>query len=145
MRCVRKAVMKVIRVNDNVDIKRISSNRLNWIGANDWPTMVEAWDTDEWRLKSKIAKENKSKSQSGKHTGGTCRFLLTKIVMEIRIMKKQNDDLTKKMEEERVAAKAQKEADLMEWKKTLDDRFESFAQNYSPRNERPTESDPGPS
>ncbi|GJW41461.1 hypothetical protein Tco_0067306 [Tanacetum coccineum] len=67
------------------------------------------------------------------------RFLL-----EIRVLKKQNDDLTKKMEEERVAAKAQREADLLEWQETLH-RFESFAQNYSPRNERPTESDLGPS
>ncbi|GJU78708.1 hypothetical protein Tco_1275778 [Tanacetum coccineum] len=50
---------------------------------------------------------------------------------EIRVLKKQNDDLTEKMEEERVAAKAQREADLLEWKETLD-RFESFAQNYSP-------------
>ncbi|GJX11693.1 RNA-directed DNA polymerase, eukaryota [Tanacetum coccineum] len=45
--------------------------------------------------------------------------------IEIRILKKQNDDLTKKMEEERVAAKDQREADLLEWKKTLviDTRF----------------------
>ncbi|GKD41884.1 hypothetical protein Tco_1266529, partial [Tanacetum coccineum] len=32
VRCVRKAVMKATRVNDNVDISRISSNRPNWIG-----------------------------------------------------------------------------------------------------------------
>ncbi|GJZ94015.1 hypothetical protein Tco_0666218 [Tanacetum coccineum] len=64
---------------------------------------------------------------------------------EIQILKNQNDDLTKKMEEERVAAKAQRETDLLEWQKTLDDRFESFSQNYSPQNERPTESDFGPS
>ncbi|GKF60215.1 hypothetical protein Tco_0177001, partial [Tanacetum coccineum] len=53
MRCVRKTVMKDTKVNDNVDIRRISSNRPNWIGANNWPTMVKAWDTDEWRLKLK--------------------------------------------------------------------------------------------
>ncbi|GKC54037.1 hypothetical protein Tco_1076782, partial [Tanacetum coccineum] len=78
MRCVRKTVMKATKVNDNVDIRRISL-------------------------------------------------------------------LMQKMEEDRVAAKAQREANLLEWKKTLDDRFASFAQNYSPRNERPTESDCGPS
>ncbi|GJV84442.1 hypothetical protein Tco_1524340 [Tanacetum coccineum] len=50
----------------------------------------------------------------------------------IQILKKQNDDLTKKMKEERVVAKAQREADLLEWQKRLNDRFESFAQNYSP-------------
>nr|GEW09409.1 hypothetical protein [Tanacetum cinerariifolium] len=35
--------------------------------------------------------------------------------------KKKNDDLTKKMEEERVVAKAQREVDLLELQKTLDD------------------------
>ncbi|GKC84461.1 hypothetical protein Tco_1140178 [Tanacetum coccineum] len=39
IRCVRKAAMKVTRVNDNVDIRRISSSPPNWIGANDWSTM----------------------------------------------------------------------------------------------------------
>nr|GEV09395.1 hypothetical protein [Tanacetum cinerariifolium] len=51
MRGVRKAAMKVTRVNDNVDIGRISSSRLIWI------------------------------SQSGKHTSGSRSFLHTKIVM----------------------------------------------------------------
>nr|GFA54208.1 hypothetical protein [Tanacetum cinerariifolium] len=40
---------------------------------------------------------------------------------EIRILKKQNDDVTKKMEEERVVVNAQREVDLLEWQKTLDD------------------------
>nr|GEU39260.1 putative ribonuclease H-like domain-containing protein [Tanacetum cinerariifolium] len=52
MRGVRKAAMKVTRVNGNVDIGRISSNHLIWI------------------------------SQSGKHTSGSRSFLHTKIVME---------------------------------------------------------------
>nr|GEU74182.1 hypothetical protein [Tanacetum cinerariifolium] len=47
MRGVRKAAMKVTRVNDNVDIGRISSNRPIWIGAADWQPMVNVWDTDE--------------------------------------------------------------------------------------------------
>ncbi|GJT10750.1 transposase, Ptta/En/Spm [Tanacetum coccineum] len=81
MRSVRKAAMKVTIVNDNVDIGRMSSNRPNWIGVNDWQPMVNVWDTDEWRLKSKIAKENRAKSQSGKHTAGSRSFLHTKIVM----------------------------------------------------------------
>ena len=55
MRSVRKAAMKVTRVNNNVDISRISSSRPIWIGENDWKPMVDVWDTDEWRLKSKIA------------------------------------------------------------------------------------------
>ncbi|GKD56172.1 hypothetical protein Tco_1289559, partial [Tanacetum coccineum] len=55
MRGVRKAVMKVTRVNDNVDIGRISSNRPIWIDAADWQPMVNVWDTDEWRLKSETA------------------------------------------------------------------------------------------
>ncbi|GKA66411.1 transposase, Ptta/En/Spm, partial [Tanacetum coccineum] len=82
MRSVRKAAMKAIKVNDNVDIGRISSNRPNWIGENDWQPMVNVWDTDEWRLKSKTAKENRDKSKSGKHTAGSRSFLHTKIVME---------------------------------------------------------------
>ena len=81
MRSVRKAAMKVTRVNNNVDISRISSSRPIWIGENDWKPMVDVWDTDEWRLKSKIAKENRSKSQSGKHTAGSRSFLHTKIVL----------------------------------------------------------------
>ncbi|PWA76400.1 transposase, Ptta/En/Spm [Artemisia annua] len=259
MRGVRKAAMKVKRVNNNVDIGRISSSRPIWITENDWLPMVEGWDTDEWRLKSKTAQENRAKSQSGKHTAGSRSFLHTKIVMEnktgrrvklvelhtqvhtrkgtrpgepgssgtaefddysrlisekhveneenveidengsksppddfdvwkgvatsdrghvlgagstkdpafvltglpgsgsiyathmcspyeeIQILKKQNDDLKKKMEDERVAAEAQRAADMLAWHKTLNDRFESFAQNYPPRTERPTESDPGPS
>ncbi|GKC44509.1 transposase, Ptta/En/Spm [Tanacetum coccineum] len=44
--------------------------------------MVNVWDTDAWRLKSKTAKENRDKSQSGKHTAGSRSFLHTKIVME---------------------------------------------------------------
>nr|GEY11012.1 hypothetical protein [Tanacetum cinerariifolium] len=44
--------------------------------------MVNVWDTDEWRLKSKVSKENKDKSQSRKHTAGSHSFLHTKIVME---------------------------------------------------------------
>nr|GEV82502.1 hypothetical protein [Tanacetum cinerariifolium] len=71
MRGVRKAAIKVTRVNDNVDIGRISSNRPISIGAADWQHMVNVWDTDEWRLKSKTAKENRAKSQSGKHTTGS--------------------------------------------------------------------------
>ncbi|GJW20015.1 transposase, Ptta/En/Spm [Tanacetum coccineum] len=82
MRSVRKAAMKATRVNANVDIGRISSNLPNWIGANDWQPMVNVWDTDEWRLKSKTAKENRDKSKSGKHTAGSRSFLHTKIVME---------------------------------------------------------------
>ncbi|GKC53513.1 transposase, Ptta/En/Spm [Tanacetum coccineum] len=90
MRCVRKTAMKATKVNDNVDIRRIGSNRPNWIGANDWPTMVKAWDTDEWRLKLKVAKENRSKSQSGKHTAGSRSFLHTKIVMYSRILSEKH-------------------------------------------------------
>ncbi|GKC28985.1 hypothetical protein Tco_1036279 [Tanacetum coccineum] len=44
----------------------------------------------------------------------------------------QNNDLTKKMKEERIVVKAQRVADLLEWQKRLNDRFESFAQNHSP-------------
>nr|GEX89685.1 hypothetical protein [Tanacetum cinerariifolium] len=82
MRGVRKAAMKVTRVNDNVDIGRISSNYPIWIGVADWQPTVNVWDTDEWRLKSKTAKENRAKSQSGKHTAGSRSFLHTKIAME---------------------------------------------------------------
>ena len=55
MRGARKAAMKVKRVNNNVDIGRIGSGRPIWISENDWLPMVKVWDTDEWRLKSKIA------------------------------------------------------------------------------------------
>ncbi|GKA20939.1 hypothetical protein Tco_0700928 [Tanacetum coccineum] len=152
MRCVRKAAMKATRVNDNVDIRRISSNRPNWIGANNWPTMVEAWDTDECRHAVKLFKTMfkgayATWTQVPQDHRDRCfsRFKLSDVKVmflvvfsyccyynglmcnwmqrEIRILKKQNDDLTKKMEEERVAAKAQREADLPEWKQTLDDRF----------------------
>ena len=46
------------------------------------------------------------------------------------------------MEDERAAAEAQRAADIQAWHKTLNDRLESFAQNYVPRT---AESDPGPS
>jgi hypothetical protein len=81
MRGARKVAMKVKRVNNNVDISRISSSHPIGISKNDWLPMVEAWDTDEWRLKSKTAQENRAKSQSGKHTAGSRSFLHTKIVM----------------------------------------------------------------
>ncbi|GKF68981.1 transposase, Ptta/En/Spm, partial [Tanacetum coccineum] len=81
MRSVRKSAMKATRLNDNVDIGHISSNHPNWIGVNDWQPMVNVWDTNEWRLKSKIAIENRAKSQSGKHTAGSRSFLHTKILM----------------------------------------------------------------
>ncbi|GJS62521.1 ribonuclease H-like domain-containing protein [Tanacetum coccineum] len=61
---------------------------------------------------------------------------------DIRILKKQNDDPKKMMEDEREATEAQKAADLLAWHKTLNDRLESFAQNYPPRT---VESDHGPS
>ncbi|GJS04144.1 transposase, Ptta/En/Spm [Tanacetum coccineum] len=61
---------------------------------------------------------------------------------EIRILKKKNDDLKKKIEDEREAAKAHKVADQLALHKTLNDRLESFAKNYPPR---ATESDRGPS
>nr|GEV77171.1 hypothetical protein [Tanacetum cinerariifolium] len=44
VRGVSKAVMKVTRVNDNVDIGRISSSRPIWIGAADWQPMVNVWE-----------------------------------------------------------------------------------------------------
>nr|GEY32094.1 RNA-directed DNA polymerase, eukaryota, reverse transcriptase zinc-binding domain protein [Tanacetum cinerariifolium] len=47
MRVVRKDAMKVTRVNDNVDIGRISSNYPIWIGVADWQPMINVWDTDE--------------------------------------------------------------------------------------------------
>ncbi|GJV29093.1 hypothetical protein Tco_1385541 [Tanacetum coccineum] len=52
-----------------------------------------------------------------------------KIHHEIRILKQQNDDLKKKMEDERVDAEAQRVADQLVWHKTLNDRLESFAKN----------------
>ncbi|GJZ76734.1 AP-2 complex subunit alpha-1-like protein [Tanacetum coccineum] len=39
--------------------------------------------------------------------------------LDIRILKKQNDDLKKRMEDERAATEAQKGADLLAWHKTL--------------------------
>ena len=57
-------------------------------------------------------------------------------------MKKQNEDLKTKMEDERAAAEAQRAADIQAWHKTLNDRLESFTKNYVPRS---AESDPGPS
>nr|GFB15458.1 hypothetical protein [Tanacetum cinerariifolium] len=81
MRGMRKDAMKVTRVNDNVGIGRISSNYPIWIGVADWQPMVNVWDTDEWRLKSKTAKENRAKSQSRKYTAGSRSFLHTKIKM----------------------------------------------------------------
>ncbi|PWA38999.1 hypothetical protein CTI12_AA576760 [Artemisia annua] len=52
--------------------------------------------------------------------------------LEIRILKKQNKDLKTKMEDERAAAEAQRAADMQAWHKTLNDRLDSFAQNYPP-------------
>lgn len=82
MRTVREAAMKAARVNDNVNIDRISSSHPIWIGETDWKPMVNIWDSDEWRLKSKIAQENRGKSKSGKHTAGSRSFIHTKIMME---------------------------------------------------------------
>ncbi|GJV25479.1 hypothetical protein Tco_1378174 [Tanacetum coccineum] len=45
---------------------------------------------------------------------------------------KQNDDVKKRMEDERAATRAQREADLLAWHKTLNDRLESFSHNYPP-------------
>ena len=45
------------------------------------------------------------------------------------------------MEDERATAEAQRAADMQAWHKTLNDRLESFAQNYPPRT---AESDHGP-
>lgn len=61
---------------------------------------------------------------------------------EIWILKKQKDDLKTKMEDERAAAEAQRAADMQAWHKTLNDRLESFAQNFPPRT---SVSDPCPS
>ncbi|GKA31261.1 hypothetical protein Tco_0717566 [Tanacetum coccineum] len=55
---------------------------------------------------------------------------------------KQNDDVKKRMEDERAATEAQRGVDLLAWHKTLNDRLESFSQNYPPRT---VESDHGPS
>ncbi|GJR53985.1 hypothetical protein Tco_1404506 [Tanacetum coccineum] len=88
IRSVRKVAMKAIRVSDNVDIGLISSNRPIWIGGNDWQPLVNVWDTNEWRLKSKIAKENRAKSQSGKHTVGS-------LIMESLVKKKQKGAILK--------------------------------------------------
>ena len=37
------------------------------------------------------------------------------------------------MEDDRIAAEAQRVADQLAWHKTLNDRLESFAKNYPPR------------
>ncbi|GJU64888.1 hypothetical protein Tco_1246723 [Tanacetum coccineum] len=187
---VRKAAMKVTRVNDNVDIGRISSNRPIWIGAADWQPMVnekkkrrkvklvelhtavhtkkgtkpgEPGSSEILKFVDPISKqrlnkeneenteidENGSKSppddfEVWKGVGTSNRghvlgvgfttdpaFVLTGTMgsgsiyathtcspyEEIRILKKQNDDLKKKMED----AKAQRVADQLALQKTLND------------------------
>nr|GEW82552.1 hypothetical protein [Tanacetum cinerariifolium] len=217
LRGVRKVAIKVTRVNGNVDIGHISSNRPIWIGADDWQPMVnekqkgrkvklvELHTTvhtkkgtkpgepgsseisefvdpiskqrlDEYSKiiseKNKENEENTEIDENGSKSPpddfevwmgvGTSNrghvlgagfttdpaFVLTGTMgsgsiytthtcspyEEIRILKKQNDDLKKKMED----AKAQRVADQLALHKTLND----FAKNYPPR---ATESDPGAS
>ncbi|GJV24078.1 hypothetical protein Tco_1376773 [Tanacetum coccineum] len=54
----------------------------------------------------------------------------------------KNDDLKKKIKDEKEAVEAHRVVDQLALHKTLNDRLESFAKNYPPR---ATESDPGPS
>nr|GEW65725.1 hypothetical protein [Tanacetum cinerariifolium] len=60
IRGVRKAAMKVTRVNDNVDIGRISFNLPIWIGVADWQPMVN----DEYsKIISEKNKENEENTE----------------------------------------------------------------------------------